>query len=433
MRIVQVIHDFLLTCRAGSELYTYYLSKELSKNHDLLLFFAISEDKKTGEVLKGHYDGLPYWALRKQYRSYSHYFHYRNRWVEEKFGEILEHFKPDLIHFQHLIDLSLSLPSVAERRGIPSCLTLHDFWYLCPRTILLTSNLEICTTHSPKKCLACLQGEIEYYNTQGEVRGLWRTTKREVKRLLNFRKKTIAFLNLALWRTCWIKKIFRDVNIFIAPSQFILEKYVQSGLAREKVVFIKHGINKYSLNEIKRTASPKVRFGFIGSIGVHKGIYLLIDAFNKITGDAELKIYGGISPSVENELKKRIGNLDIHIMGELNEEDKGKAFSEIDVLVVPSLCYENNPLTINEAFLAKVPVITADIGGMAELVKDGEYGFTFPVGEVEKLAEKIQLFINNPELRDTLSSNLPEVKDIETNSEEILTIYRRLLKSQSDV
>ena len=171
-----------------------------------------------------------------------------------------------------------------------------------------------------------------------------------------------------------------------------------------------------------------MRFGFIGTIRAPKGIYLLIDAFNKITGTAELKIYGRVTSSMVEDLKKRIVNSNVHIMGELKKEDKRKAYSEIDVLIVPSICYENSPLTISEAFLSKIPVITANIGGMAELVKDGEYGFTFPVGNAEKLREKIQLFIRNPKLKDNLSANLPEVKDIKTHTKEILNIYHNLIK-----
>jgi len=429
MRILTVIHYFILFGLGGSEYYSYYLSKELSKQHDVHLFFTIPEDGDKGKVVQGHYDDIPYWALRKNRMPYSHPFQDRNRWVEEEFNKVLKQFKPDLIHFQHLINLSLNLPSLAKRRGIPSCLTLHDFWFLCPRTIFLTSDLKICDNHSPRKCLDCLQEEIGYYLTQGKVRGLWRLGKREVKRLFNVKKKVIALFNLALWRVHWVKKVFKDVDVFIAPSQFLLEKYAQSGLSREKIVLIRHGFNKNDFYGIRRTASPKVRFAFVGTIRVHKGIYLLIDAFNKITGSAELKIYGRLLPPVVDDLKKRITNPDIHIMGELKKEDKRKAFSEIDVLIVPSLCYENSPLTINEGFLAKIPVITADIGGMAELVKDGEYGFTFPVGDAEKLAEKIQLFIKNPELKNKLSSNLPEVKDIRTHTEEILHIYHRLKKS----
>ena len=428
MRILQVVHYFILFGLGGSEYYVYYLCKELSKKHDVIIFFTTSEDGDKGRVLKGVYDGIPYWALKKNRMSYSHPFHDRNRWVEEEFTKVIEQFKPDIIHFQHLINLSLKLPSLAKKRGIPNCMTLHDFWFLCPRTIFLTSDLKICSNHSPKHCLDCLQGEIEYYPIRNKVNGLWHTGKREIKKVLNYAKKTMVHFSLARWRPYWVKRVFKDVQLFIAPSQFLLEKYVQSGLDREKIVLIRHGFNKDDFYGMQRTVSPKVRFAFIGTIRAHKGIYLLIDAFNKITGTAELKIYGRVTSSMVDDLKKRIVNSNIHIMGELKKEDKRIAFSEIDVLIVPSICYENSPLTINEAFLSKIPVITANIGGMAELVKDGEYGFTFPVGDAEKLAERIQLFIKNPELKDKLSANLPEVNDIKTHAKEILNIYNNLMK-----
>ncbi len=428
MRIIHVIHYFILFGLGGSEYYAYYLCKELSKNHDVIIFFTTSEDGDKGRVLKGDYDGIPYWALKKNRMSYSHPFHDRNRWVEEEFTKVVEQFKPDIIHFQHLINLSFKLPSLAKKRGIPICMTLHDFWFLCPRTIFLTSDLKICSNHSPRNCLDCLKGEIEYYPTRNKVNGLWRTGKREIKKLLNFAKKTKVLFSLALWRPYWVKKVFEDVDVFIAPSQFLLEKYVQNGIDREKIVLIRHGFDKDDLIGVRRTSSPKMRFGFIGTIRAPKGIYLLIDAFNKITGTAELKIYGRVTSYMVKDLKKRIVNSNVHIMGELKKEDKRKAFSEIDVLIVPSICYENSPLTISEAFLSKIPVITANIGGMAELVKDGEYGFTFPVGNAEKLREKIQLFIRNPELKDNLSANLPEVKDIKTHTKEILNIYHNLIK-----
>ncbi len=428
MRILQVVHYFILFGLGGSEYYVYYLCKELAKNHDVVIFFTTSEDGDKGRILKGDYDGIPYWALKKNRMSYSHPFHDRNRWVEEEFTKVVEQFKPDIIHFQHLINLSLKLPSLANKRGIPNCMTLHDFWFLCPRTIFLTSDLKICSNHSPRHCLDCLQGEIEYYPIRDKVIGLWHTWKREIKKVLNYAKKATVLFSLALWRPYWVKRVFKDVQLFIAPSQFLLEKYVQSGLDREKIVLIRHGFNKDDFYGMQRTVSTKVRFAFIGTIRAHKGIYLLIDAFNKITGTAELKIYGRVTSSMVDDLKKRIVNSNIHIMGELKKEDKRKAFSEIDVLIVPSICYENSPLTINEAFLSKIPVITANIGGMAELVKDGEYGFTFPVGDAEKLAERIQLFIKNPELKDKLSANLPEVNDIKTHAKEILNIYNNLMK-----
>jgi glycosyltransferase involved in cell wall biosynthesis len=423
-----VIHYFILFGVGGSEYYAYYLCKELSKNHDVIIFFTTSEDGNKGSVLKGDYDGIAYWALKKDRMSYSHPFHDRNRWVEEEFTKVVEQFKPDIIHFQHLINLSFKLPSLAKQRGIPSCMTLHDFWFLCPRTIFLTAELKLCTNHSPRNCLDCLEGDIEYYPERSKVNGLWRTVKEEIKKVLNCAKKTTVLFSLALWRPYWIKKVFKDVDLFIAPSQFLLEKYVHNGIDREKIALLRHGFNKDDFSGVRAACSPKMRFGFVGTIRAHKGIYLLIDAFNKITGNAELKIYGRVTSALLEDLKKRIVNPNIHIMGELHKEDKRKAFSEIDVLIVPSICYENSPLTISEAFLSKIPVITSNIGGMAELVKDGEYGFTFPVGNAEQLQEKIQLFINDPELRDNLAANLPEVNDIKTHAKELVNMYHDVIK-----
>ena len=432
MKILQVIHDFLLSCRAGSEFYTYYLSKELLKKHDVCLFFTIPENGVKRELVEGNFDGIPYMALRKNHVPYFHHpYQDRSRWVEKEVNRVITKFKPDIIHFQHLFNLSLNLPSLAKKKAIPSCFTLHDLWFLCPRIIFLTPDLDICDNPSPGNCLNCLRSEIKDNTARDEARGLQSILRRELSSLITFKKKMDSFFSYAFWRNYWIGKVFKDVDLFIAPSHFLQEKYMQSGILKEKIVFIRHGFNKSIFYGIKRMESAKMRFGFVGTISAHKGIYLLIDAFNKVQGSAELKIYGRIPMQMIDELKKRIANPAIHLMGELKDEDKGKAFSEIDVLVVPSICYENCPLTINEAFLAKIPVITTGIGGMAELVKDGENGFTFPVGNTEKLREKIELFINNPELRNKLSSNMPEIKDVETNAEEILHLYYQLIERKS--
>jgi len=184
------------------------------------------------------------------------------------------------------------------------------------------------------------------------------------------------------------------------------------------------------LSGVKKTPSQVLRFAFIGTMQFHKGIYVLIDAFNGVAGPHELRLYGSVTPQLSDDLKKRIKNPHVFVMGELREEDKPTAFSEIDVLIVPSICCESYSLVINEAFITKTPVIVSDIGAMAERVKDGEYGFTFPVGNVEKLTEKIQLFINDFGLKNSLESHLPEVQSIETHAEEIVKLYSTLCKME---
>jgi glycosyltransferase involved in cell wall biosynthesis len=412
MRILEVVHDFLISCKAGSEYHTYYLAKELSKNHVVKLFFTMPEDGSQKKLVEGYYDGINYRALKKNYSSFYQYpYRERDKMVDTVFTTLIEDFKPDLIHFQHLINLSINLPSIAKRKGIPTFFTLHDYWLLCPKIIFLTSNQQACNGNVPGNCIRCMSREHK---------------KSPAGTAAACARKAAAYVSLVLWRAYWVKKIFHDIDMFIAPSRFLLEKYVQYGLSREKIVLVRHGLDANIFRGIKRSPSSTIRFGFVGTISEHKGIYVLIDAFNKVSGKAELKIYGRVPEQMLPELNKRIENRCIHIMGELSEKDKSEAFSELDVLIVPSLCYENCPLTINEAFLAKIPVITADLGGMVELIENGRNGFTFPAGNSKKLAEKINLFIKNPDLVGQLACHIPVVKDIRTNAAEILSIYKNL-------
>jgi len=224
----------------------------------------------------------------------------------------------------------------------------------------------------------------------------------------------------------------RAVDVFIAPSRFLREQYLHFGFDAEKIIFLRHGFAQQECAGIPKRPSPYPRFAFIGSPREYKGIYTLIDAFNLITRPCELRIYGALSPRMLQELSARSKNPNMHCMGMLAEEDKKNAFADIDVLIVPSLCYENCPLVIHEAFMAKIPVIVTAHGGMAELVRDGVNGCTFPAGSPEGLAAKMQLFLDDPGLRDRLAENIPEVKDMNIHARELRDIYTRVLQKKTD-
>lgn len=116
-------------------------------------------------------------------------------------------------------------------------------------------------------------------------------------------------------------------------------------------------------------------------------------------------------------------------MGKYKRPEVAKVFSEIDVLVVPSLWYENSPLVIHEAFATGTPVLVSGIGGMAELVADGRGGLTFTVGSVQDLAAKMQKLGEDGSLRAALAEKAPKVKTIEENAREVEEVYQRLAEA----
>jgi glycosyltransferase involved in cell wall biosynthesis len=167
-------------------------------------------------------------------------------------------------------------------------------------------------------------------------------------------------------------------------------------------------------------------FGYMGGHQVEKGVPLLIEAFNRIQ-NGRLFIYGS---GREKEYTSLITNPNIHLKGRVEDDQKARAFALLDVLIVPSIWYENSPLTIHESFMFKVPVLTANIGGMAELVKDGIDGLHFRVADVNDLHRKIVYCTEHPEEVARMGQNTPRIKSIEENATEMEEIYRRLMSSR---
>lgn len=222
-----------------------------------------------------------------------------------------------------------------------------------------------------------------------------------------------------------VRRVFKNIDLFISPSKFLRSKFIAYGLLQEKIIYCDNGMNYNVLKNYHNRKRPTnhMIFAYIGSHQVEKGVPLLIEAFNGIS-DTQLRIYGS---GGEKQYQGLIKNPNIHLMGRVEDDQKAEAFSEIDVLIVPSLWFENSPLTIHEAFMFGVPVITSNIGGMAELVEDGRTGLHFEVGNAEDLRRKIQFCIDSPAEVERMAQNIPKVKSIQENVQELEEIYSNLI------
>ena len=171
MRILQVVHDFLPNVTGGTEIYTYSLSKELSKRHDVHLFFKDMEIDKGFK--RGYFDGLPFLAINpSKYLKKSTYFNLiksriyftnNNKKINKLFKELITEFKPDIIHFQHLIGLSMNLLNIAYKYKIPIAFTTHDYWLLCPKVHFIDNNNVLCINDgNRRKCIKCFCNEELY-------------------------------------------------------------------------------------------------------------------------------------------------------------------------------------------------------------------------------------------------------------------------------
>jgi len=414
MKILQVVHDFLPKHMAGSEVYTYNLSIELKKRrHEVGIYcredgyfnknFTETDEEYNGLCVKRiYYNPIgPLKSIRKFLGMT-----FGNVSMEKHFKRFLEGFRPDVIHFQHIIGLSPKFISIAQEKKIPTVFTLHDYWFICPRVQLITPTMDVCGgPGSSFKCAECYS-----------------------------RRKIMTYISCPVFflRRYYLNKILDKIDRMIAPSKFLRDKFIEHGIPEEKIIYSDYGMSTKLFENFKKKPSEKIRFGFSGTIIQHKGVHVLIRAFNKVKlTNVELKIYGDpeITPDYYKEISDLAKNPNIKFMGHFDNCDIAAILSEIDVLIVPSIWYENSPLTIHEAFIAKIPVITSNIGGMADLVQHMENGLLFKVGDSEDLYRKIKLIIDDPSLIEKLSSNIKPVKTIEENAEEIEKIYKGLLKN----
>jgi len=287
---------------------------------------------------------------------------------KKKLGALLKILKPNVVHLNNFAhQISPSVLDVIKSHKIPIVMTMHDYKMVCPTYKLLCNN---------QVCERCKRGR--FYNC-----GIHQCTKGSLfKSLVNVAEMYLHHRML---------NIYDKVDIYISPSLFLQKKVIEMGL-KGRIAYLP---NCVELKEFTpRFQWTQKSIVYVGRLSQEKGVETLMDAVNDI--DINLKIIGQGPQSEYLKKKKRdqgMHNIDFlgHLSGKsLQDEIRNSMF-----LITPSQWYENNPLTVIEAFALGKPVIGARIGGIPELVEDWTRGLTFAPGNVPDLRDKILLLLEN--------------------------------------
>lgn len=425
MRIVQVVHQFLPQHVAGTEIYTFSLAKGLrDRGHEVWIYTKEEVPPGASSTERDdQYEGFPVrrilvdwhrrrgsgpvWAFRRSLSDPA---------VDRAFDRFLHECRPDLVHFQHTVGLSTTMVDVAKRRRLPVVFTLHDYWYLCHRTQLLTSALGMCEgPGSGATCALCIQHPL-VTNRRGEMVLRW------MGRLAG------------IYRTHFMRRHLLQADLVIAPSRFLRQRFIAHGVSPEKIIGLPHGLALDLFKGFQKRPAERLRIGFIGSIIVHKGVHLLIEAFRRLQShEAELLIYGemAVSPEYTRQLQEKAAGHPIRFMGGFHNDEIAEILGGLDVLVVPSIWPENAPLTILEALAVRVPVIASRVGGIPELVHDGSNGLLFEVGSVDSLTSVLRRVAAEPDLIERLRESDTEARSIQRHATEMERLYLSLAPSAS--
>ncbi len=440
MKILQVVHSFPPYTMAGTEVYSYNLSKELAKRHKVHVFFRINDIKKEEYSLTYRKsEDLETYAVNHTFRSCHSFSNtYSDNNIDAKFGQLLDTIRPDIVHIQHLLFLSYGIVDEIKKRGIPVIYTLHDYWLICHRGQLIKDDLNICKGDSAQECKNCLKYLLSIRKNSMYLYGI---LKRKIpvfclqllKKLHLVLARAKPSVELEAWKGVSERASSR-IDLFIAPSRFIKNKFVQRGFPEKKISYYPYGFDCRNFIYLPKSKSDVLRFGYMGTLLPMKGIGFLISAFKGIkNSNIKLSIYGKLFPFSGFESYPRIlknmvkGDNRIELAGGYDNKDAGCILANIDVLIVPSLWLENAPLVVNEAFLSRTPVIASRIGGIPELVKDGVNGLLFNPKDADDLQAKMQYIIDNAQVLKEFAGNMPEVKSIEENAKELEEVYNNFL------
>lgn len=428
MRIVLPVHHFLPRYTAGAELYTYRLARWLQRHGHLVEVVAVEsvEHETNGklDVVSDTYDGIPVHRLHFNLEAGEQNWEYDNRLIGAWFARYLEQTRPDLAHFQAGYLIGIAPLRAAVTAGVPTVLTLHDYWFICPRFTLLRGDDTLCRAvpDDPAGCAWCMQLDRRRFRVPEEMTGglFGRIVLRS-----GFdpgRAHIAARRNALLSALAWPDAV-------IAPSRFLADQ-VRAFVQPERLHISRNGLDLTPfVRGPRQHENGVIRIGFIGQIAPHKGVHLLITAFQQLqvrSGRIELHIYGGLSanPAYVTRLRQLAGSDPrIRFHGRIDNASVPATLAALDVAVVPSTWYENSPLSILEAHAAGTPVITAALGGMAELVRDGVDGLHFQPNDARNLARILQRVLDEPDLLPRLRSGIQQPRSIDDQMTQILAIY----------
>lgn len=328
--------------------------------------------------------------------------------AKRKFSALINDFHPDIIHIHNIYhQISPSILSVARKNKIPVIMHLHDYKLICPNYKLFTEG---------SICRRCQGGK--YYNC---------STHKCLKN--SYLKSFAATLEMYFHHDIW--KIYeKSVKLFIAPSRFMKKTCEEFGWPAERIVCLHNFFNDQNAKNTKTEQDINHEYLFyFGRLSKEKGVSVLLNALSETK--YKLKIAGeGPEETKLKALSTRLElNERIEFLGFKSGQELDNLISGAKAIIIPSVWYENMPLNMLEAMTRGKIVIASDIGGMPEIINDGQNGLLFKPGDKDDLIAKIKLLdsIDSQEIGQRAAEAVKNL-NADKHVREVIKIYEQVLK-----
>ncbi len=279
----------------------------------------------------------------------------------QEMKKILREFRPDVVHFHNIFFmLSPSVYAACLEKNIPVVHSLHNFRLRCANGLFFRNN---------HVCEDCLRKSL--------WQGVWHRCYKNSRFITAL---VVSMLERHWKRGTWVNM----VDYYITATEFSRQKMIQAGIPSQKIVVKPNCVRSHSPQSRQRQEYAL----YAGRLSPEKGLRLLLQTWRSLP-NIPLKIMGD-GPLME-ELKNFVEDHNmkhVEFLGFVSKERYTQYMSGAKFIVVPSLCYENFPRIIAEAYAFGVPILASRLGTMQDLVIDFQTGRLFKPGNTNDLIEK---------------------------------------------
>lgn len=422
MRILQVVHQFFPDCHSGTEQYCLAHAREAQRRGDdvavLSLHWDHDRDWPPVRLFEQPYEGLRVLRLNHWRRLNPNDVlrDHENLHLEGWFRRVLEQELPDVVHFFHLRQLGSNLIAVAKGLGVRTVVHLMDFWFLCPRFTLLRRDGSLCSgpPQGGAGCVPCAHPELQGQQPMLGSASVTDDPPARLRALLDRLPQQLHNLAAA--------------DHVVAPSRFLADLFVRNGFPAGRIAVIPYGLEagRITGSPPQRPRQP-LRLAFCGVLSPWKAPHLAIAAVRATASDVRLTVHGRLDEPLFADYiaglrRDAEGDPRIQFADAYDASTVTQVFADMDALVVPSTWYENTPFVVLEAFAAGVPVLAADLGGLAEIVVHESNGLLFQAGDVAALRAAIDRLAGEPGLYARLQPTSPP--SIAADHDRLERLYR---------
>ena len=487
MKLGLVLHQFLPRHVTGTEQYARSVALGLRRRgHQVVLFayeplIQLAAPDRTWFERDEVVDGIPVHrvSVHPETRANHELGDYENPVPAQLLGRWLERERPDVVHVLHPRDVGTAAVTAPRALGIPVVVNLMDFWFLCPNFMLLRRSGELCQgpPDGGLGCIPCIDPalwqRVEAQGIAGELRAIGEGNAG----VAGLRPTVAARAHALVARKPRLFEVLAQADAVVAPSRFLRAMFERAGFPPGRIVHVPYGVDPDRLASGRaavlaarhaggagggggtggaggaggagdagdaggagsaggevlapraRVAADHLSIGYVGSITPHKGLHVLLDAVRLLRGEGwRLHVHGSTRthPPYRRQVREVAAReRRIRFHGPFEPAHLGAVLDTLDVIVVPSLWYENTPFSVLEALAVRLPVVASALGGIGEVVEQERNGLLFAPGDAAALAAALQRLVDEPDLLSRLQSG-PPPRTLAQNLDDFERLYARV-------